>query len=278
MALSRLAFAALLAAAHSPAFGAAHLTVENFVGNLIVENAASATEITARVEPGAGAVPAPLVSGGGLALVIDGGFDVDSVRCGAGNVPAVEIGGDAVSIGRLPVVRVRAPIDVDVVITASAPFGAIGEVSNLVLAVEGCAVFNAGVVRDLLEARIDGGGALRVRRAEDAVIRTRGTVELTVGEVVRTARIDLEGRGNVSIGSVRGRLEINSAGTGNVEVALGAATPLHVFSRGPGGVVFGGTAHGGSVTVRGTGDVRVSRTEGPIEVDRRGRGRIVIGE
>ena len=196
MALSRLAFAALLAAAHSPAFGAAHLTGENFVGNPLVENAASATEITARVEPGAGAVPAPLVSGGGLALVIDGGFDVDSVRCGAGNVPAVEIGGDAVSIGRLPVVRVRAPIDVDVVITASAPFGAIGEVSNLVLAVEGCAVFNAGVVRDLLEARIDGGGALRVRRAEDAVIRTRGTVELTVGEVVRTARIDLEGRGN----------------------------------------------------------------------------------
>lgn len=108
----------------------------------------------------------------------------------------------------------------------------------------------------------------------DAPLRLDGhAVRARFGRV-QNARVSIAGSGQIGIGAVKEALEVEVAGSGNIQVASAAAAEIEI--AGGGNVVVGPLAGGLSTEIAGSGDVRVASVNGPVEVEVAGSGSLLI--
>lgn len=108
----------------------------------------------------------------------------------------------------------------------------------------------------------------------DAPLRLDGhAIQARFGRV-QSARVSIAGSGRIGIGAVKETLDVEVAGSGNIQVASAAAAEVEI--AGGGNVVVGPLAGGLSTEIAGSGDVRVASVNGPVEVEVAGSGSLLI--
>lgn len=108
----------------------------------------------------------------------------------------------------------------------------------------------------------------------DAPLRLDGhAVEARFGRV-QSAAVEIAGSGRISIGTVKEMLDVEVAGSGNLQVASAAAAQIEI--AGGGNVVIGPLAGGLSTEVAGSGNIRVAQVNGPVDIEIAGSGDVLI--
>ncbi len=108
----------------------------------------------------------------------------------------------------------------------------------------------------------------------DAPLRLEGhAIQARFGRV-QNAQVSISGSGRIGIGAVKETLDVEVAGSGDIQVASAAAAQIEI--AGGGNVVIGPLAGGLSTEIAGSGDVRVASVNGPVEIEVAGSGDILI--
>jgi hypothetical protein len=97
--------------------------------------------------------------------------------------------------------------------------------------------------------------------------------DATIGAVT-TAKIDAAGAGEIKIKSVQGALDLDVAGSGDIEV--GTAGSVNIDIAGSGELKVGTIAGSLSVDIAGSGDVVIDSVAGPVDFTSAGSGDVVI--
>lgn len=174
-------------------------------------------------------------------------------------------------IGRGVIGDLNAPIDMDV----TAFKGAIGDVTAADIRIHGSGELTLGDVRDDLDIAISGAGSVEAVRARAARVDIDGSGAVKVASLTDGLTTDISGSGKVSVVDVRGPVNVVVAGSGEVRLKAGEASPLRLRIIGSGKFDFGGTAHDPDITVLGTGDVHIKAYTGAIQT--RGQTDLKIG-
>ena len=108
----------------------------------------------------------------------------------------------------------------------------------------------------------------------DAPLRLEGhAVQARFGRV-DSAEIEIAGSGRIALGAVKQTLNIEVAGSGNLQAASAAAAKVEI--AGGGSVAIGPVAGAFSAEVMGSGGIRVAQVNGPVEIDIAGSGDVAI--
>jgi hypothetical protein len=91
---------------------------------------------------------------------------------------------------------------------------------------------------------------------------------------VTSAEIDAAGAGTIQISSVQGALDLDVAGSGDIQV--GSAGSVNVDIAGSGELTVGTIAGGLSVDIAGSGDVAIDSVSGPVDFSSAGSGDVKI--
>ncbi|MFQ5775463.1 MAG: GIN domain-containing protein [Kiloniellaceae bacterium] len=89
-----------------------------------------------------------------------------------------------------------------------------------------------------------------------------GALDAEIGDVT-DAKVRLSGMGDIRIGRVRGNLQVEIAGSGNLDVKAAEAAEITV--SGSGDVTLGPVARGLTFKISGSGNVDVAEVHGPVE-------------
>jgi hypothetical protein len=108
----------------------------------------------------------------------------------------------------------------------------------------------------------------------DAPLRLEGhAIQARFGRV-QNAQVSIAGSGRIALGAVKETLDIEVAGSGNIQAASAAAAKVEI--AGGGNVILGPLAGAFSAEVAGSGDVRAARVNGPVDIEIAGSGNVVI--
>ena len=93
---------------------------------------------------------------------------------------------------------------------------------------------------------------------------------------VSSANVSLAGAGRIDIAAVTGKLDLDIAGSGKVNV--GPTQSVHADIAGAGDTNLGPIAGGLDVDIAGSGDISTPRVNGPVKVDIAGSGSVSIAD
>ncbi|HVY84023.1 MAG TPA: DUF2807 domain-containing protein [Caulobacterales bacterium] len=232
-------------------------------------------------------------------VVIDGNVRVTGCGSMFGNESAAHIAGvGAVRRRDMPVVTIRAPRTIDLS-TDGAVFVDVGASSGGRLAFGGCGDSTvAPVTGDLdlslrgsgdadvanvsgaLSAHLGGSGDLRAREAASARLSLQGSGDVSLDRV-RGGPLDamLAGSGDVRVGSVQGgSVSMRLDGSGDLAVQNGSADHLDADLAGSGNLSFGGHVDALAARLAGSGDLRVASADHIESMRKAGSGDITIGD
>lgn len=219
------ALALLLAcAAWGPALAKAQLDLRNLRANIEI-TPEDRSDITAVVDMAGAAGPPPTVTRQGDSLIIEGadntqtpafrvsfnldrGMDVEAWRAKARTPRAAN--------APLPRLRVRTPMTVDIKSNAQV-FAAIGPSRSVLIRDSGRGVWRLGKVDGAVEIHGWGSANVSVASADQARFDMLGLGNVDCGDV-NALTVDSYGAGEVSIGRVAGRAEINISGVGGATI------------------------------------------------------------
>jgi len=151
----------------------------------------------------------------------------------------------------------------------------IGRLHSADFSVAGAADVTLGDVSGFADVSISGAGDFDVASAEGASVSLHGAGHVRFGEIRGGLDISVAGMGEVQAASVDGPVDINLAGTGQVDIDDGRASSFDVSIAGAGDVNFGGTAVDPDISIAGAGDVYIERYEGRLSQS--GMGDVTIG-
>jgi len=93
---------------------------------------------------------------------------------------------------------------------------------------------------------------------------------------VSSAKISLDGTGRIDVAGVGGRLDLDIAGSGKVNI--GPTQGVKADIAGAGDAALGPIAGGLDVDIAGSGDISTPRVNGPVKVDIAGSGSVNIAD
>ena len=132
-----------------------------------------------------------------------------------------------------------------------------------------------------ITVEVNGVGRIPLQTAPRIVIRAPLSVEVESdgavwGTVGRTDALELSnaGCGDWTVANVRGELEINVAGSGDVRAGTAGSADIDV--AGSGDVSLVSAANGLEIAVAGSGDVRVGSSAGQFEARVAGSGDVIV--
>lgn len=252
---------------------------------VIVEDRA---DIAVEIEPGTSGLPTPTVTRVGDEVRIDGELGRNAVRnCRSGPGGAPQPGqGATVEVrdrGRIdlttaPLIVVRTPTTVDVSVEdGAAVFGAVGRGARSVsLGNTGCGDWTVANVDGPTELSVAGSGSIRTGTSSSVSASIVGSGDVVVG-ATDSLEASIAGSGDVIAAAVRGAVEVNIAGSGNLVVRTGDVGAVEANILGSGDVEIAGRAASVEANVMGAGDIRVAGVNGAVSTHAMGSGRVRIG-
>lgn len=129
-------------------------------------------------------------------------------------------------------------------------------------------------VEDLGPIRLESAPQIVVRAPRALAVRVFGAVEGRIGQT-QSLQLEQEGCSNVAVEDVAGRLQVETAGSGDVRA--GRAGSAEVTSRGSGDVVLGEVGGALKAMVQGSGAIHSAAVAGPADLDLRGSGELSTG-
>jgi hypothetical protein len=126
-------------------------------------------------------------------------------------------------------------------------------------------------VRDLGRINVSDAPLIIIRSPRDVKVSAGGAVYGAVGRGANSVSVGNAGCGDWVVANVNGRLDIDSAGSGDMRA--GTSRTLDIDSAGSGSVWAGAT---GELDVAGSGDVMVTSVNGPVSIASAGSGDVVI--
>ena len=128
-------------------------------------------------------------------------------------------------------------------------------------------------VRDLGRINVSDAPLVIIRSPRDVKVSAGGAVYGAVGRGADSVSVGNAGCGDWVVANVNGRLDIDSAGSGDVRA--GTSRTLDIDSAGSGSVWAGATGEL-DLAVAGSGDVMVTSVNGPVAIASAGSGDVVI--
>lgn len=113
-----------------------------------------------------------------------------------------------------------------------------------------------------------------VRAPRSLAVRVSGAVDWRIGPSA-ALHLEHDGCGDVVVGDVEGRLQLDAAGNG--EVRAGRAGSAEITSRGSGDLVLGDVGGALNAVLQGSGAIRSAAVAGPADLDLRGSGDVITG-
>jgi hypothetical protein len=147
-----------------------------------------------------------------------------------------------------------------------------GRVTIARVSVGGSGKIEVGAVQQALDVEIAGSGKLEVASAGSAHVEIAGGGDVNVGSVAGGLHSEVAGSGDIRVASINGPLSVEIAGSGSVYVNGGRATPLKAEIAGSGDVVFNGHAVDPSISIFGSGSVKVRSYSGQLHQEVAGSG------
>jgi hypothetical protein len=139
------------------------------------------------------------------------------------------------------------------------------------------------MVGKLVAGNIDGpvqlgGHALdaRLGNLQSAKIDIEGAGEIQIASVREIFGVQIAGAGEIRVGQVTGPVAIDIAGAGEVTVDGGRATSFDVDISGSGDVTFNGEVVNPNIEINGAGNVTVASYTGNLRQDINGAGDFVV--
>jgi hypothetical protein len=157
-----------------------------------------------------------------------------------------------------------------------AVFGSVGRSGSLHLANAGCGDWTIANVEGALTIKQAGSGDTRAGSAGETKIRIAGSGDVATAEL-RSLDVDIAGSGSVAVNSISGPLSVSIAGSGDVKVGGGRASSMSVSVAGSGNVDFRGTTESVKARIAGSGDIRVKEVTGEVSKTIMGSGAVTIG-
>lgn len=153
-----------------------------------------------------------------------------------------------------------------------------GRVTSARVSVAGSGKIQIGAVQQALDVEVAGSGKLDVASAASARVEIAGGGNVNVGPIAGGLRSEVAGSGDVRAASINGPLDVEIAGSGSVYVDGGRATPLKAEIAGSGDVVFNGQAVDPSISIFGSGSVKVRSYTGQLHQEMAGSGSFEVME
>ena len=157
-----------------------------------------------------------------------------------------------------------------------AVFGSVGRSGSLHLANAGCGDWTIANVEGAMTIKQAGSGDTRAGTAGDTRIRIAGSGDVATADL-RSLDVDIAGSGSVAVGTISGPLSVSIAGSGDVKVAGGRASSMSVSVAGSGNVDFRGSTETVKAHIAGSGDIRVKEVKGEVSKHIMGSGSVTIG-
>jgi hypothetical protein len=276
------AFAAAPAAAKEPEVRVRHAAARMVV---IVEDRA---DVAVEIEHGTLGLPAVTVTRVGDEVRIDGNLGRNAIRnCRSGPADASQPGQGAtvevrdhgrVDLSAAPLIVVRTPATVDVSVeNGAAVFGSVGRgATSVSLGNTGCGDWTVANVDGPLNLSIAGSGSIRTGTSSSLSASIAGSGDVAAG-ATNDLTASIAGSGDVVAASVRGSVEANIAGSGNVAVRSGNVGAVEANIVGSGDISIAGRAASVEANVMGSGDIRVAGVDGAVSTHAMGSGRVRIG-
>lgn len=193
---------------------------------------------------------------------ISGSMDVDTGDVGGEASVSVSGSGD-ITLGDVTG-------NLDARFSGSGDFEA-GSSAEASIRASGSSDVTLGDVTGDLSLQISGSGDVEAGRVGDLSASTSGSGDVSV-ESSGGLSVRSSGSSEYTLESLNGPLSVEINGSGDVEIGSGRADIFTVSTGGSGGVSFGGVVGEADVRIRGSGDVRVNRVEGSQRVRATGSG------
>lgn len=129
-----------------------------------------------------------------------------------------------------------------------------------------------------LHVSVAGSGELSVERADSAKLDINGHANISIGRVNDALIINVPGHAEMDIGRVNGAVKLDFAGAGQINIGEGEAESLLARVSGAGNFDFQGTAHNPLVVASGVGNVYIAKHEGRAQVTNTGTGTTYVGD
>ena len=155
-------------------------------------------------------------------------------------------------------------LDAPLSMSAMAVEARFGRVQSAKIVIEGSGRIAVGVVKETIDAKVEGSGTITAAAARDAQVSIEGVGDVTLGPLVGGLSADVEGSGDIRVAKVAGPVSIDIEGSGDVAVESGQASPFSVQIDGSGDVVFKGHAINPKISIEGSGDVTVGSYSGAL--------------
>lgn len=157
-----------------------------------------------------------------------------------------------------------------------AVFGSVGRSGSVHLANAGCGDWTIANVEGAMTIKQAGSGDTRTGSAGETKVRIAGSGDVATADL-RSLDVDIAGSGSVAAGSISGPLSVSIAGSGDVKVAGGRASSMSVSVAGSGNVDFRGVTDSVKARIAGSGDIRVKEVTGEVSKHIMGSGAVTIG-
>lgn len=177
----------------------------------------------------------------------------------------------------IPQVVVRTPREARVS-AGGAVFGTIGRSDSLSFANAGCGDWTIANVQGQIELSEAGSGDIKAGSAASAKVNVAGSGDVTLGKIAGDLKANIAGSGDIRAASIAGDLNARVAGSGDVKVDGGQARMMTASVAGSGDVAFGGVAQQLDARVMGSGDVSAARVVGAVNKSVMGSGDVRVGD
>ncbi|HWE45240.1 MAG TPA: DUF2807 domain-containing protein [Caulobacteraceae bacterium] len=176
----------------------------------------------------------------------------------------------------LPVITVRTPMDVQVVVDGAVE-GEIGAAHAVNLTQKRCGAWKVADVADHFEYELEGVSDLSAGSAHSTTIRLEGMGDVHVRS---TGSLDasLQGMGDITIDQVNGPVKASLQGMGDLKIKGGHATDFQASLEGMGDIRFDGVADTVDASADGMGDVKIARATGQVSKSQNGFAKVIIGK
>jgi hypothetical protein len=195
----------------------------------------------------------------------------------AGGARGVSVWGRGmIAYDQLPQLVIRAPMAVRI-IAGEAVFGEIGKSASVDFTNLGCGDWVIADVQGRLRLNQAGSGALRTGSAGSSDLSVAATGGVSTGDIRGGLKAVSSGSGNIAVAQVSGPVDARVAGSGDIDLAGGAVGAMTVSIAGSGAVRLRGTAQSLKVSIAGSGDVTVTRVVGTVSKQVFGPGAVRVG-
>jgi Putative auto-transporter adhesin, head GIN domain len=176
----------------------------------------------------------------------------------------------------LPVITVRTPMDVQVVVDGAVE-GEIAAARSVSLTQKRCGDWKVADVADHFEYDLEGVSDLNAGAARSTTIRLEGMGDVHVRS---TGSLDasLQGMGDITVDQVNGPVKASLQGMGDLKIKGGHATEFQASLEGMGDIRFDGVADTVDASADGMGDVKIAKATGQVSKSQNGFAKVIIGK